>query len=102
MNPIVIEFVGDDRAYLKWLSQHPSGFVLNTEKSKNPNYMVLHRAWCQSISQVGNPGRPGRFTERDYIKICAPDEESLRNWARQHGRSDGSFSSEKCYCLSQR
>lgn len=46
MNSSVIELVRDDRAYLKWLSQHPSGFVLNTQKSKIPNYMVLHRAWC--------------------------------------------------------
>ena len=100
MDTNTIEFIGDDLAYLQWLHKHPSGYVLNTERSKNPNYMVLHGAWCQYINGQGSSGKPGRFTERDYIKICSTNVQSLRGWVRDHGRPSGSFSSEECYCLS--
>lgn len=92
------EFVREEQQYLNWLHAHPHGYVINTERSRNPNYMVLHHAWCRSMSQLSRNAAPGGFTERDYIKVCASDLASLRDWVRQHGRPDGTFSTEHtCY-----
>lgn len=90
----VVEFIDDDRSYLKWLDKNPHGFVINTGRSKSHSYMVLHRASCRSIWAYSGRAQPGAFTQHDYIKICAPDIASLRAWVRRHGRTDGSFSSE--------
>jgi serine/threonine protein kinase len=46
------EFIGNDDAYLRWLSENPSGYVVNTHRSVNPNYMVLHRATCGMIKST--------------------------------------------------
>jgi serine/threonine-protein kinase len=90
--PSAIEFIGNDEAYLRWLDENPGGYVVNTHRSVNPNYMVLHRATCGMIkSTQGIP--TGGYTERGYIKICSPVVEGLQSWVRQHGRPDGSFSS---------
>lgn len=93
----VTEFIGNDEAYLRWLDEHPGGYVINTHRSINPNYMVLHKATCGMIkSTQGIP--PGGYTERGYIKICSPVIEGLQSWVRQHGRPDGSFSSSCKAC----
>jgi hypothetical protein len=94
----VQEFSNDDEAYQQWLRGNPDGFVINTPRSKTPDYMVLHSASCSSISQYTRMAQPGGFTERQYIKVCAADVESLRQWVRQHGRPDGSFTSECPIC----
>jgi hypothetical protein len=91
-------FEGDDHAYLTWLNHHADGFVINTPRSRDVNYMVLHCATCFSISTYTRMARPGGFTERQYIKICGTTIESLRAWVRTHGRQDGSFSSECQNC----
>lgn len=64
----VLEFIDCDEAYFEWLNQYEDGFVLNTRRTKDANYMVLHRATCHSISQYTGRARAGGFTERDYIK----------------------------------
>lgn len=87
-----VEFIGNDEAYLRWLDENPGGYVVNTHRSVNPNYMVLHKATCEMIkSTQGIP--PGGYTERGYIKICSSVIEDLQSWVGQHGRPDGSFSS---------
>ncbi len=91
-------FDSDDKSYFAWLSAHPRGFVVNTTRGRSPKYMVLHRASCYSIAQPNPRAEPGGFMERDYIKVCADDIRSLRVWARQNGRTDGSFSSECRLC----
>ena len=85
-------FDSDESAYLQWLAAHPSGFVVNTRRRGDPEYVVLHRATCSSISRPTTVASPGGFTERSYIKICAGGVEELRHWARRSGRPDGSFS----------
>jgi len=95
-----VEFIGNDEAYFRWLNANPGGYVVNTHKSINPNYMVLHKATCGMIkSTQGIP--PGGYTERGYIKICSPVVEGLQSWVRQHGRPDGSFSSACKACNSE-
>ena len=95
----VTEFVNDDQGYLEWINQNPSGYVLNTTQYKAPTYMILHRAACRHISERKRSAPPGAFTERAFVKICAADVARLRVWASNHGRNDGSFTSEHCYCL---
>src|SRR5688572_30744776 len=80
-----------DEAYHQWRHAHPGGFVLNVRRSLRPDYMVLHAADCGHIRTHSSPGA---FTERSYRKVCATDPELLRDWAREHGRSDGTFSKE--------
>lgn len=90
----VQEFSQGDREYLEWLHSYPHGFVISTDRRMSPDYMILHHAWCGSILHYGQTMNPGAFTERKYIKICSTDLSSLRDWVRQHGRPDGTFSSE--------
>jgi len=78
-----------DREYHAWRASHPSGSVLNIERTLNPNYMVLHTARCPHISTHSNAGA---FTEHEYRKVCAATIDALREWVRRNGRPDGSFS----------
>ena len=96
-----ITFDGNDDHYQTWLKRNSSGFVINTSRSpdRQQSYMVLHRATCTSVGSYTEVGRPsGGFTERAYIKICAPTIAALRIWAKNHGRHDGSFSKECGKC----
>lgn len=91
-------FDGDDTAYQEWLTQNPTGVVLNSWRAISPSYMVLHRAYCPTVRPDSGITKPGGFTERKYIKICAAEVADLRHWVRQHGRTDGSFSVECSKC----
>ncbi len=91
-------FAEDDQAYLRWLARHPHGFVINTPRSTPASYMVLHRASCPSVSQYTWMTRPGGFTERAYIKVCAEQVAALRSWVSRHGRIDGTFSRDCVIC----
>lgn len=73
----VEEFVDDD-GYLRWLRSHPRGLVLNCERIPGPNYLVLHRATCSTIS--GIPARGHAWT-KDYIKVCGIRRHDLDRWA---------------------
>jgi len=61
-------FIDDDDSYVRWLDGHPEGFVLNAERNPTPDYLVLHRASCSTISRL-QPGAT-RWTTGDYIKLC--------------------------------
>jgi Protein NO VEIN, C-terminal len=76
----VIVFQGDDAAYLRWLSEHPVGYVVNAERRPRSSNLKLHRADCTWIS---GRGKPGAYTERDYIKVCSTDLFALKRWARE-------------------
>lgn len=81
---IDVEVFRDDEAgYLSWLTAHPGGFVLNTARSPRPNYLILHRATCRTIT--GRPTRGGPWTG-PYIKVCADDELQIAAWT---GRTVG-------------
>ena len=94
-------FDGNDDLYMDWLAANANGFVVNTRRARarRAKYMVLHRARCATISKYTEIGRPeGGFTERGYIKVCAPTVDELRGWVKKHGREDGSFSKECGLC----
>ena len=89
-------FDGNDDLYQDWLAANADGFVVNTRRARRASYMMLHRASCSFIKE--SPWPPGRFTERTYIKVCAPTVDELRGWVKKHGREDGSFSKECGLC----
>jgi 5-methylcytosine-specific restriction protein A len=92
-------FDNRDKPYLAWLKSHPSGFVLNRRRGKSDGYLVLHRATCAKIQDYNEMARPGGFTTRGYIKICADTVEELHLYARvRGGRGDGSFSAKCSMC----
>lgn len=74
-------FRGDDEGYMGWLAGHPTGYVVNAESNPRPGYLKLHHASCRYIS--GRPRSVGAWTERHYIKVCAPDIDALEHWARE-------------------
>jgi hypothetical protein len=76
---VVAKFQDDDSGYRNWSRAYPSGYVLNCERHPSPNYLIVHRADCASISEL-QPGA-ARFTG-DYIKVCSTDRQALRRWAR--------------------
>ena len=95
-----IIYSGDDEAYFAWLRKNPYGFVVNGRRNKfDPDYLVLHRAGCPSISREINDGR---YTERSYLKICAAQRGELKDYlSRKTGRKDG-FSKECRLCHPER
>jgi hypothetical protein len=92
------EFDGNDAQYQIWLREHHDGFVLNQLRGKSDSYLVLHRASCPTIRIYNNMARPGGFTERKYIKVCATNIEPLKVYARTIGSSDGTFSGKCSRC----
>ena len=89
------KFTDDDAGYLRWISDHPEGFVVNIERGERPGYAVLHRATCTSISRDRDDGA---YTQRGYQKVVSDDLKSLRAFARSIGRVDGSFSKQCGLC----
>lgn len=78
----VVSFVSDESGYLTWIAAHPRGFVVNSERRPKPNYLVLHRATCRTIS--GRPARGRTFTD-PFRKTCAADLGSIVAWAEAVG-----------------
>lgn len=75
-------FQTDDAPYFAWIDTWPGGYVLNCEGTRNPNDLVLHRAWCASISRL-QPDKT-TFVEGEFIKVCCTDRHKVREWAREH------------------
>ena len=65
-------YIDDDAGYRRWLSSHPTGFVLNTGRNPTAAYLMLHRATCPTIS--GEPARGTTFTG-EYSKVCGGKED---------------------------
>ena len=94
-----IEFKENDQKYIDWLLQNPNGYVVNTRRAIDTEYMVLHKATCSFISTYPKTSPSlGGFTEKKYIKICAASIKSLSLWVENNGRKDGSFSKECSSC----
>ena len=73
-------FVDADAAYIDWLEKHPLGYVINTYRRPHPDYLILHRATCKSISRTATT--PIAWTSGDYIKTCADSIPDLAAWCR--------------------
>jgi len=77
----VIRFENDDEGYKDWLRRNPNGYVINCLRSPSPNYLVLHKATCFTIS--GSPARGNTWTCGQYIKICSNENAELERWAKE-------------------
>jgi hypothetical protein len=86
-------FEPDDAKYLKWVNEHPEGFILTSNKSLYPKFTVIHKSTCDKIKILKAPAKPGGFTERDYIKVYSTNLTDLNTWVLQK-RVNGS--SRKC------
>jgi hypothetical protein len=75
-------FVRDDPGYMRWLAQHPTGFVINTYSSPSAAYLKLHRATCASITRLQRNATT--FTGGEYSKLCG-DRIELEQHARRLG-----------------
>lgn len=89
------KFTDDDAGYLRWIANHPEGFVLNIERGERPEYAVLHRATCSSISRVREDGA---YTTRNYRKVVSDDLTDIRAYTKSMGRKDGDFSKLCGHC----
>jgi hypothetical protein len=89
-------FDSRERAYRRWLKQNQNGFVLTTGRQLSPEYMSLHRASCRMIGSYMKNMRPGAFTERRYVKICASTTSELMAWVREHGGREFTKVCELC------
>ena len=77
-------FEDDDTGYLRWISEHPDGYVVNTRRRFDPDYLVFHRASCFSINRYPNMHEdPGGFTERAYWKLCSTSLSELEDHLRR-------------------
>lgn len=65
-----------DTGYLEWLRQNPEGWVLNSWSAPKPDYLILHRAGCATISSMVGTG---------LLKVCSPDEEGIKAWLTSRG-----------------
>lgn len=72
------QFRDDDHGYLKWVTTHSHGCVINIQRTLNPADARMHRADCCTIN--GQPPRGRTWTE-PYIKICSPSLDVLGQWA---------------------
>jgi hypothetical protein len=87
----VVIFSEDNGHYEKWLKKNPDGFVINTTRIPSSMYMVLHRAKCKTPEQR-SLARVAGMAGDGYTKVCSTNIEALRDWLRDHGRADGTFS----------
>lgn len=73
-----LEYRDDDAGYLRWLAEHPAGYVINIQHSYNGSDARLHSAACAEIT-----GRkyPGKALTASYVKRCAADLHDLLQWA---------------------
>lgn len=73
--PLLVAFVDNDAGYVSWISENPSGYVLNANRRPNAGYLKLHRATCTWIS-----GGDGRRWTWQYAKICGPATLAIDLW----------------------
>jgi hypothetical protein len=76
----VRSFLEDDAGYLAWTAAHPSGFVVNADRTLSPKSLTLHRASC---SCIGRPPAPGQTRTTNHRKVCASDRDTLVRWCRE-------------------
>lgn len=72
-----VQFINDDKGYLRWLAENPAGYVVNSFRTPTSNYLKLHRASCKHV----NTGIENNWTTTGYIKTCSTDPAALDGWA---------------------
>jgi len=81
------DFEGDNDGYLKWIAEHPDGYVLNLgvrpHSSRDPRInQMLHRATCGHIKNSRTSAG------QTWKKVCSLDRpELIRYGERQEGQA---------------
>lgn len=70
----------DDSGYRAWLYENLRGFVVDAGRNPTPDYLVLHRATCDTITPT-----PDRAWTAEYTKVCSNDRIEFETWARSLG-----------------
>jgi hypothetical protein len=60
-------FDNDDESYLTWLGTHQDSYVLNVNRTPEPDNLRLHRASCRHLAKA--PANGARWTTH-YTKYC--------------------------------
>ncbi len=89
----LLVFDTHDAPFLQWMSEHPDGYVVNTERRPNSRLFFLHTANCFHIAGYVSGQQPDAFTGRDYIKVCSDDASELLAWAQMHRPNIAGFTS---------
>jgi hypothetical protein len=82
----VIVYSKQEREYQAWVRRNPSGYVINTRRGIDPEYMVLHRSTCPSIRDYAANTARDAFTGRGYVKACGESLTETTTWALRVGR----------------
>lgn len=78
---MVIFLLGEDRAYLSWITRHRNGFVLDWLRKPTRKKPTIHRATCAEIR--ASTGKATHWTTGRHFKACALDLTELVAWARE-------------------
>lgn len=89
----VVVFRNDEAGYVRWVREHPGGYVVNTTPRFSRNYLKLHRASCIHVSRL-QPGY-SQWTTGQYIKVCSDSRRALDDWSRSQA---GGALQAGCYC----
>jgi hypothetical protein len=75
----MIIFINEDEAYLRWIDQSPTGFVVSANRVPKASYLILHRSTCAHVAT----DERANWTTNAYIKICSNSVDELHDWARR-------------------
>jgi hypothetical protein len=78
---VIFNRSADDAQYRRWVTAHPTGYVVNAYNPPTAKYLKLHRASCFTIT--GTP-TTGEAWVGDYVKMCAEDLTDLASWVKAH------------------
>jgi hypothetical protein len=73
-------FDSSDGDYKKWCDANPDGVVANCRRGLSTGYYYVHKKTCHTIQYKKNEKPDGKFTERDYIKICSVNMADVLDW----------------------
>lgn len=85
-----------DQLFHQWVGSNPHGFVINVRRRLSPDYVVLHRSTCPTVSS--RTYAPGALTERSYRKIAATSQDQLLDWIKTHMPAAPGFSKRCTRC----
>lgn len=74
---VVTPFTDDDGGFRRWLTEHPAGWYINTDRIPKPEYVMLHRVGCMHVGDAD----PGMAWTESFIKHCSDDPYALVEWA---------------------
>lgn len=69
-------FQNQDEGFQRWMSDNPSGWVVNVNRNIEPDTVRIHRSNCQTL--VGRPHNGVAWTVSP--KVCSNDPAVLKQW----------------------